>query len=400
VTIKQQEKIMDKWMMSAFNYNRPERVDFENGIIYGVSVNTEGEAKGHGVNLDSDFVQRVAEQGNAKKHGLKARFGHPSMSSTALGTFVGRFKNFRVVGTRVLADLFLSKTANPAPSGDLYSYILNMAANEADMFGTSIVFKPGQRYQRNEMGEKDYELSQGDSPIFIEIEELLANDIVDDPAANPGGLFSAFNQDTFAGQVSEFLDLHPHIFELLSKKPEVIDTFLERYNQYKLESQMKVKEIEEVASEDVELEEVEVVEELEAEVEVVDLEADVSEDVELETEVEVEDNEVEELEAVSEEDVEISEKSSFEAIEEKFGTSIAVKALKDGLSFEEAKDLYVASLEAQNEDLLDQMEEYLSSEGVDAVEFSEETVDVQEKEELSFAKEGHKAYIESFNVKG
>jgi len=132
----------------------------------------------------------------------------------------------------------------------------------------------------------------------------------------------------------------------------------------------------------------------------VDLEADVSEDVELETEVEVEDNEVEELEAVSEEDVEISEKSSFEAIEEKFGTSIAVKALKDGLSFEEAKDLYVASLEAQNEDLLDQMEEYLSSEGVDAVEFSEETVDVQEKEELSFAKEGHKAYIESFNVKG
>jgi hypothetical protein len=219
--------------MSAWTYGAGEtRVDREKGIIYNAAIVTPGEAKGHGVQLDSEFVDAVVAQGNESKNGLKMRFGHPSMSSTALGTFIGRAKNFRREGDVARGDVFLSKEAKNAPGGDLYEYVLGMAENEADMFGTSIVFKPGRTYSRTEDGEKDFD-NPGDEP-FIEMEKLIAVDMVDDPAANPDGLFSSqFNTETIAGQVSEFLDTHPQVWELLSQKPEIVDGFMAKYSAYR-----------------------------------------------------------------------------------------------------------------------------------------------------------------------
>ena len=227
------ERDMSKWMMSAWHYKSADtRVDREKGIIYNAAIVTPGEAKGHGVQLDSEFVASVVEQGNASKNGMKARFGHPSMSSTAFGTFIGRIKNFREESGIARADIFMSKEAKNAPGGDLYEYVLGMAENEADMFGTSIVFKPGKQYSRNEDGTKNYE-KLGDEP-FIECEKLLGADVVDEPAANPDGLFSnSFNTDTMAGQVSEFLDTHPQVWEMLSAKPEIVDGFMAKYSEYR-----------------------------------------------------------------------------------------------------------------------------------------------------------------------
>ena len=225
---------MSRWMMSTWAYGQGEKkVDREKGIIYNAAIVTPGEAKGHGVQLDTEFVDTVVEQGNASKNGLKMRFGHPSMSSTALGTFIGRVKNFRRDGDIARGDIFLSKEAKNAPGGDLYEYALGMAENEADMFGTSIVFRPGKKYLRNEEGEKEYE-GFGEEEPFVECEKLIAVDMVDDPAANPEGLFSSqFNTDTIAGQVSEFLDTHPQVWELLSEKPEIVDGFMARYESYR-----------------------------------------------------------------------------------------------------------------------------------------------------------------------
>jgi hypothetical protein len=224
---------MSKWLSSVWTYeNGDTRVDREKGIIYNAAICTPGEAKGHGVQLDSEFVASVVEQGNASKNGLKMRYGHPSMSSTAFGTFIGRAKNFREEGGVARGDIFMSKEAKNAPGGDLYEYVLGMAENEADMFGTSIVFKPGKQYSRDEDGEKNYE-QLGDEP-FIECDKLLAVDMVDDPAANPDGLFSnTFNTDTMAGQVSEFLDTHPQVWEVLCEKPEIIEGFMAKYKEFR-----------------------------------------------------------------------------------------------------------------------------------------------------------------------
>jgi hypothetical protein len=253
--------MIKRWFDTGYLRAKPQEVDTETGIVKGVKVCSAGEAKGHGVSLDSDFIQEVTNQGNALQKGLKARFGHPNMCSDALGSFVGRFKNF-TTGTTTredgseaaccFADLHLSETAKDTPNGDLYTYILGMAENEADVFGTSIVFHRGEEYRKNDQGEKIYpydrngnrnqEYREAGGPVFVECKKLCACDCVDEPAANDG-LFSAFSGETAAGQITEFLDLHPQVFEILNDNPDVMkaialhgdrfDEFLQRYTEYK-----------------------------------------------------------------------------------------------------------------------------------------------------------------------
>jgi hypothetical protein len=275
---------MSKWLSTGFLKAAPAgRIDDEQGIIEGVKVCTEGEASGHGVHLDSEFIQTVVKFGNEKKQGLKARFGHPNMCSTALGTFIGRHKNFREQTTvrddgskalTAVADLFLSNEAKGAPGGDLHTYILGLAKNEPDMFGESIVFTPGREYRKTSDGDNAYvtwqtgpdgkELFDEDGlrllgyvdkdgkpinpketplseEIYVECAALHACDCVDDPAANDG-LFSKFAGETVAGQITEFLDLHPQVWGAVSGNPDILAAiakhgdrvaeFIAKYSEY------------------------------------------------------------------------------------------------------------------------------------------------------------------------
>jgi len=226
------ERYMTSW---TFDVQNNTRVDKEKGVIYNAAIVTVGPAKGHGVELEREFIEETVRQGNALRNGLKMRYGHPTMSSTALGTFLGRAKNFRVDdgGETPIAraDLFLSTEAKESPQGDLYSYVLGMAENEPDMFGLSIVFKPGKQYQYAD-GEKIYTGFSEDATTYVEMKQLTHVDFVDDPAANDSGLFSAFNASTIAGQVSEFLDTHPQVWELLEERPDIFEIFSGRYREY------------------------------------------------------------------------------------------------------------------------------------------------------------------------
>jgi len=256
-------KTDEKWLMSSFVFGqKPEKIDKEAGVLSGVYIVTEGEAKGHGVSLDADFIADTIKNGNEKKQGLKVRFGHPNMSSTALGTFLGRAKNFTAGTTPdgkcvAIADVFLSNSAKDAPQGDLYNYVLSLASEDSKAFGMSIVFERFGVYRKDSDGKKYYEhwretrrsfevyytdkdgneldvdREKLTEQLFVEQKSLLASDLVDDPAANPNGIFSAFNDSTIAGQVSEFLDLHPQVFGLAQKRPELINTFFDRYEIYK-----------------------------------------------------------------------------------------------------------------------------------------------------------------------
>ena len=86
---------------------------------------------------------------------------------------------------------------------------------------------------------KENELSE---EIYVECAELHASDCVDDPAANEG-LFSRFSQETIAGQITEFLDLNPNVFEAIEKNPSIVealarygdkvDGFINRYREYR-----------------------------------------------------------------------------------------------------------------------------------------------------------------------
>ena len=344
-----------RWMSSGYLQSAPTGgVDEEKGIIEGISVCTVGEAKGHGVNLDSEFIQRVTELGAAKRNGLKARFGHPNMCSTALGTFIGRFKNFRQVDGQVKADLFLSNEAKSTPHGDLYTYVLGMAKNEPDMFGTSIVFTPGELYRRDKDGEKvpvSGELAGSeDDPVFVECSELHACDTVDEPAANDG-LFSRFSNETIAGQMTEFLDLNPSVWEAILENPSILevlskygnkfDEFINRYRSYREQSEEDIMSDKEKAEAEATAKALEAEE---AEKKRLQEETDAAElaDKEEKTAAELAEKEAAEKEAEEkskkekEPESEGLSRDEFVAVADEFGNDVAVQIMRDGGTVEDA----------------------------------------------------------------
>jgi len=328
-------------------------------VIRGVSVCTAGEAKGHGVQLDRSFIQECYSQASTMKLGLKARFGHPSMCNEALGTYVGRFRDFTVVddGQRLLADFYLAESARKAPGGDLHSYIAEYAKEDPDSFGTSIVFQMGDSYTINEDGEKDFESEAGDREVFASCKKLFACDFVDEPAANPGGLFSAYHSSTVAGQVGQFFDNEPEVLEALLANPEIVEiislhgdkveVFLNKIKELNMDQEEEFSE--EIVQEDVELSEIE---------EAVEVEVEEDEDVECEEEVE---------------EAEFS-LSDYRSLCDEFGRVIADQVVDEDGDYEFAQGLHIAALESQIEELekaLGDAKELSVDDGADGVAFTE-----------------------------
>lgn len=191
------------WFRTAVLKVGKPTVDEEKGILQGYAVATKGEALGHDMLLDDTFLDSLVTAGNLKEIGIKSRFDHPSASSTSMGSFLGRSKNFRRDGDLVRADLHLSEAAKHSPQGNLYDYTLMMAKNEPEMFGASIVFSGAAVWQTDEDGK---ELK--DQPRLARLERFLASDVVDDPAANPSGIFSTGHpqHESLAEKFTEFLD--------------------------------------------------------------------------------------------------------------------------------------------------------------------------------------------------
>lgn len=192
------------------------RIDRENGILYGVTISQLGPAKSHGGNIDRIFLAQIVEQASKRPQGLKARFGHPNMCSTALGTYLGRFKNYSLHDDNVKADLYLDDTSKNTPNGNLFEYVLNMAEKNPDMLGASIVF---------EAAEFETDPFSPEAPKLFRLKDLRATDIVDDPAATD----SLFSADTLPAQASMFLDNNPELAELIFSKPESVIEFLNNY---------------------------------------------------------------------------------------------------------------------------------------------------------------------------
>jgi hypothetical protein len=262
----------DKKLMKFKALGVPQKTDAKEGVITGVRLCTAGEAKGHGVFLEESFIDEVVAQSEKyQKMGLKCRFGHPTMCSEALGTALGSFKNVKkamcqfpdpmdpektIEAAAAVGDLYLYNSASLTPNGDLRAYVLAAAGEHPDKFATSICFDIGDYYVYADDGSKIFWYATGcawdynkdtwndaarkflaaaekTGKICVTCETLYGCDMVDEPAANEGGLFSAFSSETMAGQVTTFLDDHPKILELLEKSPDTVSGFFDRYNQFR-----------------------------------------------------------------------------------------------------------------------------------------------------------------------
>ena len=233
-------------------------IDTENEVLHGVQITLEGEARGHGVHLDREFCEAVAAAGNATGDvGLKVRYGHPAMCSDAIGTELGRAKNFevrdiervtesgeRVTVAGVFADVEILKSAHSAPQGDIAKHVLEVAAEDPGQFGQSIVFTyadwvvkdaDGNRHSyvaevsdpedKNQAISEDQWLAQSaDGKVYAVLGKLHGTDFTDTPAATDG----VFSTGTLAEEAEQMLDEHPEIFDAIEKSPKSLMEFLER----------------------------------------------------------------------------------------------------------------------------------------------------------------------------
>lgn len=226
---------MKKKSAAVFSSPTRTRVDRATGVIKGVVILQSGTDK-HGDFFDAKSLEQLTLLGNAQQQGVKSRFGHPNACSEALGTYIGRYKNFTITDNAdglpvVTADLHLDPIAKTAPGkGDLFNYTLDMAETNSDMFGNSIVYNRDHAEEiqtTNALGET--EIKQAER--FV---SFIASDVVDSPAATTN-LFKS--SEDFAATATEFLDEHPQIFELLTKNKGVVSEFLNRYNNYQTQKQ-------------------------------------------------------------------------------------------------------------------------------------------------------------------
>ncbi|MBO5705581.1 MAG: hypothetical protein J6S05_01025 [Bacteroidaceae bacterium] len=233
-------------------------VDKENEVLHGVQITLEGEAKGHGIHLDREFCEAVAAAGNATGDvGLKVRYGHPAMCSDALGTELGRAKNFevrdiervtedgeKVTVAGVFADVEILKSAHAAPQGDIAKHVLEMAAEDPGQFGQSIVFTyadwvvkdaDGNRHsykaEVSDPEDKNKALTgeqwfaqSADGKIYAVLGKLHGTDFTDTPAATDG----VFSTGTLAEEAERMLEEHPQIFDAIENSPKSLLEFLER----------------------------------------------------------------------------------------------------------------------------------------------------------------------------
>ncbi len=203
------------------------QVDASNGVLKGVVILEEGYDK-YKDYFDPVSLQQLVTLGNSQPQGVKSRFGHPNMCESALGSYIGRYKNYRLatvdvngsVKKAVLADLYLDKTANNSPKGKLYDYTLEMAQKNADMFGNSICYFPGEQE----------EIEIDGLPVMAErIESHPASDVVDSPAATTS-LFKDFKTSKdFASIATEFLDENPELANIILKNENSLTDFITKY---------------------------------------------------------------------------------------------------------------------------------------------------------------------------
>ena len=220
---------MKKYQFRAnpeYNQASVQQIDNEKGVIYGVVLAQKGMNK-NGTYFSERFLNELKSKGDERGY-IKARFGHPTMCNNSLGSYIGRYKNFKVEDEKIFGDLYLddiAKDTNVEGRGiTMYDYIMRMAQSNSEMFGNSIVILANDVIEEYEEGGEKKE-AEGHELI-----EWISSDLVDDPAATDS-LFHSANDD-LGVKFADFLDENPEVFDILEKDPKILGDFFNRYEAY------------------------------------------------------------------------------------------------------------------------------------------------------------------------
>lgn len=149
------------------------------GRLLGVSLMTPGPALGHGFELDTLSIKQVAAQAD----GIRGRWTHPSPLNDGLGTFLGRWTAPRTENGKAVADFHFSEAAHqyhpPGLQISAAQWLMDRAEQDPDVLGVSVVADMDVVMLSDAAGAKR----------VGRVRRLDAADFVDEPAANPAGLF-------------------------------------------------------------------------------------------------------------------------------------------------------------------------------------------------------------------
>jgi len=181
---------------TSTNVAAPVRVDRTARVIFGASlmqVGNLGEGDSRNWTVTQDSLQQAYTFATRGNNGLKARFTHPNMSSDGMGSYLGRWKNFKLDNGTLRADLHIADAAFKSPQGDLGTYIMDMAENEPDMFGVSLATELD---MNNLMEFENKSETSGSLERWpMKFTAIRAGDVVDEPAATRGGMFDLSEPD-------------------------------------------------------------------------------------------------------------------------------------------------------------------------------------------------------------
>lgn len=192
------------WLRASV-VSRPMGVDRNAKMIRGMVLAQSGLFRDPRGQFDDAGIQKIVELTNAKPKGLRSHFTHATLSSDGLGKFLGRVRN-ATRGTAVdsrtgktvaaaRGDLVFDESAFRTPSGDLATYIMDLAESDPEALSSSLVIEPREHFLTDAKGRV---LTDDDGEPLPPIWEPLAlhgSDIVSEGAAVDGLLSAGIDVD-------------------------------------------------------------------------------------------------------------------------------------------------------------------------------------------------------------
>lgn len=148
------------------------KIDRDAGVIPGVAVVTMGPAEGHGILVDAKTLETVLAAAQKYETGVKVKW-NPETNNHGDGGIVGLMPkdSFRIDNDVLRADLQVRKSYPHREA------LFELADEQGDTFGLSMDF---------DCVEED----DGNGVKYARCTDIFAATVVDQPAANPNGLWS------------------------------------------------------------------------------------------------------------------------------------------------------------------------------------------------------------------
>ncbi len=198
-----------KWLR-ANTSARQLGVDRENAVIRGVILAEEGPFKSEGRGeFDGKSLKQIVSLSKDHPAGLRSRFTHPDLSSDGLGKYLGRTKNIHratierggKVSQVVRGDHFFAKSAFNTPSGDLATYIMDLAEEDPEALGMSLVLSSEEEFRTKPDGSPKVDENGNELPPLWRPTSLRAVDFVDSGDATNSLLTQSLSIDGLPDRV-------------------------------------------------------------------------------------------------------------------------------------------------------------------------------------------------------